>query len=191
MSSPDVTQLLIAMREGEPGALERLMPLVYDQLRRLAHARLRGERAGHTLNTTGLVHEAYLKLVDLNRIQWEDRSHFFAMASRTMRRILIDHAVARRAYKRGGHQQRVEMEADLLLSDEQSETYLELDDFLRQLEAVSPRQSQVLEHRYFGGLSNEETAAVLGVSLRTVERDLRFARTWLARLWSEASKLDA
>lgn len=188
-SSADVTQLLIAMREGEPGALDKLMPLVYDQLRRLAHARLRDERTGHTLNTTGLVHEAYLELIDINRIQWEDRTHFFAMASRTMRRILIDYATARKAYKRGGTRQRVEMEETLLVSEDHAELLLELDDFIEQLKAIHLRQSQVLEHRYFGGLSNEEIADVLGVSLRTVERDLRFAKTWLARLWDKAPEL--
>lgn len=182
-ASPDITELLIAAREGEERALDRLLPIVYDQLKRLARARLRAERPDHTLNTTGLVHEAYLKLVDLDRIEWQDRTHFFAMASRVMRRILIDYATMRSAAKRGGDQQRVVLDEAMLISDENAETLLELDDFLTQLEVVNPRQGKIVEHRYFGGLTNEETAEVMGVSLRTVERDLRFARAWLARIW--------
>lgn len=189
-SARDITRLLAAIRSGEPGALDRLIPIVYGELRRLAHARLREEHPGHTLNTTGLVHEAYLKLIGLNRIQWEDRTHFFAIASRMMRRILIDHAVKRRAQKRGGGPHRAELDEDLLVSDEQSETLLELDDFLKQLEILQPRQCKILEHRFFGGLTNEEIAEVLGVSLRTVERDLRFAKAWLARVWTGTDLLE-
>lgn len=183
VTAPDVSRLLAALREGEPGAFDRLIPLVYNELRRLAHARLRDERAGHTLNTTGLVHEAYLRLADLHRIQWEDRTHFFAIASRMMRRILVDHAEKRRAQKRGGGAAHVPMNEELLVTEEHAGILLELNDFLDRLEAVHPRQCSVLEHCYFGGLTNEETAELLGVSERTVERDLRFARAWLTRMY--------
>jgi RNA polymerase sigma factor (TIGR02999 family) len=177
------------MREGNEESLDRLMPLVYEQLKRLAHARLREERRGHTLNTTGLVHEAYLKLTDINQLDWQDREHFFAMASRVMRRILINYAAKRRAYKRGGPLEKVDLEDALSISDDEAEIFLELDDFLGQLESIHPRQAKILEHRYFGGLTNEETAETLGVSLRTVERDQRFARAWLASVWDEAPDL--
>ena len=184
----EVTRLLHAYTDGDSEALDRLMPLVYEQLRWLARARLRGERADHTLQTTGLVHEAYLKLVDINQVSWESRSHFYAMASKVMRRVLINYANKRKAQKRGGGAPHVALEEERLLPDDYAETLLELDDALERLEAVHPRPAEAVEHRYFGGLTNEETAEALGVSVTTVERDLRFARAWLSKEWR--GKLD-
>lgn len=176
----DVTRLLQRWSRGERNALDELMPLVYDRLRHLAHDRLRGEHGEHrSLDTTGLVHEAYLKLVDLRQARFADRAHFLAMASRVMRRLLVDHARARRAAKRGGGDSPLLLEG-LEISDERADALTELDDALERLAAVDPRRSQILEQRYFGGLSLEETAEALGVSLATAKRDLRFARAWLA-----------
>ena len=184
----EITQLLFAYREGDQEALNQLLPLVYDQLKRLAHARLRGERTDHTLNTTALVHEAYLKLVDINRVQWNDRAHFLAMASRQMRRILIDYALMRKAQKRGGDAQKEALDEERLISDEQAESLLEFDDALRRLAKSHPRQSQAMALRHFGGLTLEEAGEVLGVAPATVMRDLRFAEAWLADEWR--GKLD-
>lgn len=176
----DVTRLLQRWSRGERDALDKLMPLVYERLRHLAHDRLRGEHGeDRSLNTTGLVHEAYLKLVDLRQARFTDRAHFLAMASRVMRRLLVDHARARRAAKRGGGESPLLLEG-LEISDERADALTELDDALDRLAAVDPRRSQILEQRYFGGLSLEETAEALGVSLATAKRDLRFARAWLA-----------
>ncbi len=183
LSQADVTQLLHAYGEGDRAALDRLMPIVYAQLRELAHARLRQERPNHTLNTTGLVHEAYLKLVDVNRVPWESRAHFYAMASKVMRRVLINYAKQRKAQKRGGGAPHEAFEEERLIPDAYAETLLELEEALTRLEAVYPQQAEVVEHRYFGGFTNQETAEVLGVSLTTVERHLRFARAWLAQEW--------
>ncbi len=176
----DVTQLLQRWSDGESAALDELVPLVYERLRGIAHDRLRYEPSGISLNTTDLVHDAYLKLVDVRRARFRDRAHFLAMASRVMRRLLVDHARARRAGKRGGGIAAMELEEDLELSDERADVITELDEALARLGAVDPRRSEMLEQRYFGGLSLEETAEVLGVSLATVKRDLRFARAWLA-----------
>ncbi len=180
----DVTQILLRWSGGDQEALDRLLPLVYDQLKKLAHARLGGERVGHTLNTTALVHEAYLKLVDINRVQWKDRAHFLAMASRQMRRILIDYAHQRKALKRGGGAQKEVLDEELLIPEEMVETLLELDDALQRLAVHYPRQSKAVELHYFGGLTLEEAGEVLGVSAPTVMRDLRFAQAWLAAEWS-------
>ena len=182
-ASGEVTQLLLAYREGDREAFDRLLPLVYDQLKRLAHGRLRGERAGHTLNTTALVHEAYLKLVNINRVQWNDRAHFLAMASRQMRRILIDYALMRRAEKRGGDAQKEALDEERLIPDAHVERLLEFDDALKRLAKTHPRQSKAVALRYFGGLTLEEAGEVLGVAPATVMRDLRFAEAWLAREW--------
>lgn len=181
----DITRLLVSWSGGEREALDRLIPLVYSQLRQMAHQRLREERVDHTLNTTALVHEAYLKLIDINEVQWQDRAHFLAMASRLMRRILVDYWRKKKAYKRGGDQQRIVLNEDLLVPASDPDTVLDFDDALTRLEKLSPRQSQAVEHRYFGGLSAEESAQVLGVSRATVERDLRAARAWLAREWGK------
>ena len=185
----DVTQLLHAYTDGDREALDQLMGVVYEQLRRMAHARMREERPDHTLATTGLVHEAYLKLVDVDEMQWQSRAHFYAMASKVMRRILINYANKRKAQKRGGGAPHVELNEERLIPDAYAETLLELDEALKELQALHPRQAEVVAHRYFGGFTNDETAEVLGVSVTTVERDLRFARAWLARQWSDASRL--
>ena len=181
VSSPsDVTLLLRQWTDGDEEALNRLVPLMYTELRRLAHHRLRREPANRSLNTTGLVHDAYMKLVDVRQARFRDRSHFLAMASRVMRRLLIDRARARRAAKRGGGVDAVELDDTLPISDSQADSLAALDDALQRLEAIDPRQGQIVEHRYFGGLSLEETADAVGVSLATVKRELRFAHAWLA-----------
>jgi RNA polymerase sigma factor (TIGR02999 family) len=177
----DVTQLLRRWREGDPAAMDHVLPVVYDELRRIARARLRGERDGHTLGTTGLVHEAYLRLVDVERVDWRDRAHFLAMASRTMRRVLIDYANQRKAAKRGGIREQVSLGDELAAPAVDLDSVLELDAALTRLEAISPRQARSVELRFFGGLTLEETAEVLGTSAPTAMRDLRFAQAWLAR----------
>lgn len=177
----EITQLLVASNEGDKAALDRLIPLVYAQLRRLAHARLRGERADHTWDTNALVHEAYLKLVDVQRIKWQSRVHFFAMASRIMRRILVDYAHRRNAEKREGERQKVELDAALSMPAVYAESVTVLDEALTRLESINPRHSQIVEYRYFGGMTLEEIAEALDLSLATVKRDLRFAQAWLAR----------
>jgi len=186
-SSPsDVTRLLREWGQGDREALNRLVPLMYAELRRLAHQRLRRESAHPALNTTGLVHDAYLKLVDLRHAQFQDRAHFMAMASRVMRRLLIDQARARRADKRGGGADEVDLDEAIGLSAPQAAALTELDDALTRLEAIDPRQGQIVEQRYFGGLSLEETAEALDVSLSTVKRELRFAHAWLAGVLGES-----
>ena len=169
------TDLLLAWGNGERGAFDRLLPLVNQELRQLAGKYLAHERRGHTLQPTALVNEAYLRLVDLNRIQWQDRAHFFAMAARTMRRILVDHARARDNNKRGGGAPRVSLELAMEVSREPERHLVELDDALRRLETIHPRKAQVVELRFFTGLSVEETAAALDTSVDTVKRDWRFA----------------
>ena len=177
----DITKLLLNWSGGDREALDELMPLVYTQLRQMAHARLREQTPDHTLNTTALVHEAYIKLIDTNQVQWHDRAHFLAAASRLMRHILVDYWRKQKAFKRGGGQQRVDLDEALLLPEAQAEAVLEMDEALKRLEALNPRQSQVVEHRYFGGLTAEESAQVLNISRATVERDMKAARAWLAR----------
>jgi RNA polymerase sigma factor (TIGR02999 family) len=163
--------------------MDRLFPLVYDQLRRIAHRRLQDERPGHTLGTTGLVHETYLKLVDQTRVEWRDRRHFFRVASMAMRRILVDYARRDRALRRGGGLDRVALDEDAAAIeasiDARGERLLALDEALERLAAIDERLSQVVECRYFGGLTEEETAEALGTSSRTVQRDWAKARGWL------------
>ena len=175
----DVTLLLQQWSDGDQDALNRLVSVMYAELRRLAHHRLRREAAG-VLNTTGLVHDAYLKLIDVRQARFRDRGHFLSMASRVMRRLLVDHARARRAAKRGGEAQPIELDEELVISEQNADDLAALDEALQKLEAVDPRQGQILEQRYFGGLSLEETAEALGISLATVKRELRFAYAWLA-----------
>ncbi len=178
----DVTHLLREASSGKREAFDELVPLVYEQLRRLAHQRLLAQRPDHTLNTTALVHEAYLRLVDSKRAGWGDRAHFFAAAGTVMRNLLVDYARARNAYKRGGGRVKVELdEGALRLSEEYAGAIEDLDDALSRLAELSPRQSQLLEQRYFGGLKLKECAEVLGVSLTTVKNELQLARAWLAR----------
>jgi len=181
----DLTDLLRAWGDGDRAAFDELIPLVYGELRRIARSRLRGERTDHTLDTTALVHEAYLKLVHIERVHFKDRGHFLATTSRIMRRILVDYANRRNALKRSGKKEELE---ESLMSDKVAEDFLWLDEALVHFAQSSPRHSEVLEHRYFGGLSLEETAEALSLSLATVKRYLQFARAWLARELSESAR---
>jgi RNA polymerase sigma factor (TIGR02999 family) len=175
-----ITTLLQNWGEGDRQALDQLIPMVYDGLRELAHRRLRAEHRVHSLNTTALVHEAYLRLVDVPRSGVRDRAHFLALASRVMRHLLIDQARARDATKRGAGVAPLELDEALDVPAEQLDAVAELHEALERLERLDPRQSSILEQRYFGGLSLEESAEALGVSLATVKRELRSARAWLA-----------
>lgn len=177
----DVTGLLVAWGHGDESVLDELMPIVHGELRRLARRLMRGERGSHTLQTTALVNEAYLRLVDLSRVHWQDRAHFFAMSARLMRRILVDHARSRKYLKRGGTLRRVSLDEALVVSGERGTDLVALNDALDALATVDPRKSQVVELRFFGGLSIEETAEALHVSGETVVRDWRLARAWLLR----------
>ena len=175
------TELLLAWGRGETGAFDQLVPLVHAELRRLALRYMRQEGRGHTLQATALVNEAYLRLIDLKRIHWQNRTHFFAMAARLMRRILVDAARARKNDKRGRGFQQVSFDEALLVSKEPAQDLVALDAALHALETVHPRKSHVVELRFFGGLSIEETAALLHVSPDTVKRDWRYAKLWLLR----------
>jgi RNA polymerase sigma factor (TIGR02999 family) len=166
---------------GEGRPVDRLLPLVYDELRRVAHRQLGRERPGHTLSTTALVHEAYLRLVDQTRARWVDRAHFFAVAAGVMRRILVDYARRFRAAKRGGDAQHVDLDLAQVSLDERSEVLINLDEALGRLAELNPRLSQVVECRFFGGMTEEETAEALGVTDRTVRRDWIKAKAWLSR----------
>jgi RNA polymerase sigma factor (TIGR02999 family) len=177
--SGEVTQLLVAYREGDRDAFERLVPIVYDDLRRIARAHLRRNRAGHTLNTTVLVHEAYLRLVDQTRAQWEDRQHFLSVCARAMRQIIISNARKHAAAKRGGGERRVTLDEGRIAGNEDAEWLLSLDRALERLAARNERLARVVECRYFAGLSERETADALQTSLRTVQRDWMRARAWL------------
>jgi RNA polymerase sigma-70 factor (ECF subfamily) len=176
----DVSQLLRAWRDGDQGALEKLTPIVYAELHRLARRYMRGERAGHSLQTTALVNEAYMRLVDYKRMQWQNRAHFFAVSAQLMRRILVDHA-RRHNLKRGGGLKRVSLENIALVDNERGEDLVALDDAMKRLVEFDPRKAQVVEMRFFGGLSVEETAEVLKISAVTVMRDWSTARAWLYR----------
>ena len=176
----EVSGLLKRWSAGDESARDQLIPLVYDRLRELAHQRLRAGPGDSSLNTTGLVHDAYLRLVDAPGLDLPDRAHFLALASQIMRNLLVDRARARMAAKRGGGKAALELQEAFWISDRDGETVAELDEALTRLKALSPRQSLLLEHRYFGGLTLQETAAALGVSLATAKRELRLARAWLA-----------
>ena len=180
----EVTRLLAEASRGDRDAADRLVPILYDELRRMAHGRMRGERAGHTLDTTALVHEAYLELAGLERMEWRSRAHFLAVAAIAMRRVLVDYAVRRNARKRDGGRQAVPLDevADVMLvSDERADELLALDDAMRRLAAVSERQCRVVECRYFAGMSIEESAEALRISPATVKREWTVARAWLHR----------
>jgi RNA polymerase sigma factor (TIGR02999 family) len=178
---PSVTDLLLAWRGGDEAALDKLLPLVHDELTRMARRHMYGERPGRTLQATALVNEAFLRLVDLQRVNWQNRAHFLAMVARLMRRVLIDAARARHADKRGGEMVRVTFDEELVGSRDREGDLLTLDDALVKLAALDERKSRVVELRFLGGLGLEETAEALGVSTKTVMRDWDFAKAWLQR----------
>src|SRR6266545_1093936 len=180
-SRPQVTELLLAWGKGDRSALDELVPVVHQELRRLARLQMRGERDNHTLQTTALVNEAFLRLVDLRRIRWQDRAHFLALSARLMRRILVDHARSRSYQKRGAGAIAVTLEDTLVASPEPGADLVALDDALADLARVDARKCQVVELRFFGGLSVEETAEALKISPETVMRDWRLAKVWLLR----------
>jgi RNA polymerase sigma-70 factor (ECF subfamily) len=193
MSSPvpvNVTQLLLAWSQGDEAALDRLIPVVYRELRRLAHRHMRGERPGHSLQTTALVHEAYQRLVDTPHVHWQDRTHFFAVCAQLMRRILVDFARSRRYQKRGGGLRLVSLDEAMAAPLERSRDLVALDEALTALAAIDPRKAKVVELRFFGGLTAEETAEVLGVSPDTVLRDWKMAKVWLLNELSGGSHDD-
>jgi len=182
MSAPppgEVTRLLDDVREGDRGAFDRLFPLVYQELRKIAAGRLAGARRDHTLAPTAVVHEAYLKMVDQKGVPWQSRAHFFAIAARAMRQILIDHARRKQAVKRGGHLHPITLGEEPLGLEIPVDELLALDEALDRLEALDPRLRRVVELRFFGGLQEKEVAEVLGVTTRTVQRDWTRARAWL------------
>ena len=180
-SSQSITQLLIEWRDGDQTALDRLIPLVHQELRRFAHHYLKQERREHTLQTTALVNEAYLKLVDHKGMHWQDRTHFFAVAAQAMRRILVDHARTRDALKRGGGLAMTNLDEAATVADTQAAELLALNDALDQLAHLDARKSRIVELRYFGGMTLEETAEVVGLSPTTVNREWKSAKTWLLK----------
>lgn len=177
----DITGILQAWADGDKAALERLVPLVYRELRRIAHRHMRAESPGHTLRTTALVNEAYLRLIEVDNVRWNDRVHFFAVAAQIMRRILVDAARARGREKRGGDAPLLKLNDSIDALVERGPELVALDDALNSLAKMNDRMAQVVEMRFFGGLSVVETATVLGISAQTVVRDWRFARAWLTR----------
>jgi RNA polymerase sigma-70 factor, ECF subfamily len=188
-SSPkEITQLLLAWSQGEQAALDQLIPLVHDELHRIAKRYMRRERPGQTMQTTALVDEAYLRLIDSSRVHWQGRAHFFAVAAQLMRRILVDFARSRHNLKRGGRAERASLDEALVISSERGADIVALDDALKTLASLDARQSQVVELRFFGGLSINETAEVLKVSEGTVRRDWSLAKAWLHRELSRNSQ---
>jgi RNA polymerase sigma factor (TIGR02999 family) len=177
----EVTRLLQAWSEGDEGALQELMPLVYKELHRLARRYMAGERSGHTLQTSALVNEAYLRLVDVQKVNWQNRAHFFGVSAQLMRRILVDFARSRRSLKRGGDAPTVSLEEGMIVTSTRGADLVALDDALKTLAAMDPRRSRVVELRFFGGLSAEEAAEVLKVSPETVIHDWKLAKVWLLR----------
>jgi RNA polymerase sigma-70 factor, ECF subfamily len=186
LASPDVTQLLKDWSGGDEAAADRLMPLVHEELRRLAHQYMRREKPGHTLQTSALVNEAYVRLVDQSKIQWESRAHFFGIAARLMRQILVDQARRKNFAKRGRGAIRVSLDSANAIAQEQSANVMALDEALKTLEQTDLRKSQIVELRFFGGMSIEETAETLNVSPGTVMREWTFARAWLRNEMSRA-----
>jgi len=188
MTAPEqVTQLLLAWNQGDASALERLIPLVYAELRRLAHHYMAKERRHNTLQTTVLINEVYLRLIDSSKVRWQDRAHFLAVSAQLMRRVLVDFARSRGYQKRGGQALQIPLEEALTILHSRSADLVALDEALKELAAVAERKSQVVEMRFFGGLSVEETAEVLKVSPDTVMRDWKFAKSWLLRQLSKES----
>ena len=184
-SAREVTQLLLAWRQGDEEALEQLVPVVHHELRRLAHRYMAGQRPGHSLQTTALVNEAYLRLVGFGQVRWQDRAHFLGVSAQLMRRILVDSARSRGSLKRGGGGQKVTFDEGLVVSLEREEDFIRLDDALRELAEFDERKSQVVELRFFGGLGVKETAEVLQVSAGTVMRDWKLTKLWLLQKLSE------
>ena len=178
---PTITQLLSEWSAGDREALDRLMPLVYDELRRLARSYLRRERPDHTLQATALVHEAYMRLIDQHSVTWQNRAHFFGIASQMMRRILVNHALAKATDKRGGHAEKLSLDRAIVVDGEREVDLIALDDALKELETTDARQCRIVELRFFGGLSIEETAEVLKLSPATVKREWSTAKLWLRR----------
>ena len=189
--SQEVTVLLSALTRGDDGAASKLIPIVYDELRRLAGSYMRRERADHTLQATALVHEAYLKLIEQRSVNWQSRAHFFGVSAQLMRRILIDHARGHTREKRGGEQKKVSLDEAFVFSEKQADELLAVDDSLNLLTKIDPRQARVVELRFFGGLSVEEAAEVLGVSPKTVKRDWSVAKAWLYADLKERHGIDA
>lgn len=176
----NITELLIDARTGNEQAFDQLFPLVYDQLRAVAGRQLAGERSGHTLQKTSLVHEVYIKLIDQTRIEWQDRTHFYAIAARAMRQILVDYARKKKARKRGGkHHHRITLDEDQIDIDNHAQELLEINDLIDKIAKFDKRKSRVVEMRFFGGMTIREIAELLDVSTRTVDRDWLKARTWL------------
>ena len=176
-----VTELLANARSGDASALANVFPLIYHELQRLAQLQLQREPDGHTLSPTALVHEAYMRLIDYNRMEWTGRAHFLAVAATAMRRILVDHARSHRSIKRGGELRRVPIESVDMATDDRAELLIAVDDALGKLREVDARQAQVVECRFFGGMTEEETAEALGIGLRTAKRDWAKAKVWLHR----------
>lgn len=190
-SPHEVTRLLQAWSDGNQEALDKLVPLVYEELHRLARHYMTGERPGHTLQTSELVNEAYMRLVDWKNVQWQNRAHFFGVAAQMMRRILVDFARSRNYVKRGGEARRVSISEVAVVAPERGEDLIALDEALQSLAAIDPRKSRIVELRFFGGLSVEETADVLRISPRTVMRDWSLAQAWLYRELRGVKKDDA
>ncbi|MGA2534957.1 MAG: sigma-70 family RNA polymerase sigma factor [Terracidiphilus sp.] len=189
--SQEVTLLLSALTHGDEGAASKLMPVVYNELRRLAGSYMRRERSDHTLQATALVHEAYIKLIDQRSVNWQSRAHFFGVSAQLMRRILIDHARGHTREKRGGDQKKVSLEDVVLFAERQADELLAVDDSLNALAKIDPRQARVVELRFFGGLSVEEAADVLGVSPKTIKREWSVAKAWLAADLKQRHGIDA
>ena len=179
--APDITGLLLAWGKGNQQAFDQLVPVVYDELRRIARRYIEQEPAGHPLQATALVHEAYLRLIDASQIQWQNRAHFFGVSANLMRRILVDYARSRNYLKRGGHAQHITIEGDMLPAAGRAPDLIALDEALDRLTALDARKGRVVELRFFGGLSVEETGEVLNLSVRTVQSDWSFAKSWLLR----------
>lgn len=186
-SQIEVTQLLLDWGNGDKAALDELVPVVYQELRRLAGYYMRRERPGHTLQTSALVNEAYMRLVDYRQMRWQSRAHFFAVAAQAMRRILVEHARKRHFAKRGGGAVQVSLDEAATVSEKQAADLIALDDALTSLEAIDPRKSRIVELRYIGGLNIEETAEALGISPATVQREWRSAKAWLYRTIREGA----
>lgn len=187
----DVTLLLKQLSAGDHDAVDQLVPVLYNELRKLAAYYLRQERSNHTLQATALVHEAYLRLIDQRAVEWQNRSHFFAVAAQVMRRILLDYARSHQAVKRGGPSPKISLDDAMVYCEEQAAQLVALDELLTRLSSMDPQQGRIVELRFFGGMSVEETAELLGISPRTVKRDWAMAKLWFARELRKASGEEA